>query len=184
MAKRKVDVVVVCEDSQHAAFARRFLVKQGYQSRRIRVEPHPHQRGAADQAVREQYIGALRTYRSRMAAHDVVIVIDGDRFGVDGRLRQLERACRSSGIEDRRSNERVAVFVPTWRIETWLAYLDGEEVDEARRTYPELPRPRECRRHVAGLDKMCRHGRLRPPAPPSLVAACDEYSNRLKESST
>lgn len=183
MAKRKVDVVVVCEDTQHAAFARRFLAAQGYQRRRVRVEPHAQGRGAADQTVREQYLSALRTYRSRMAAHDVIVVIDGDRLGVSGRLRQFEEACKEAGIESRSSTERVAVFVPTWRIETWLAYLDGEEVDERVRTYPRLARPRDCKSHVAELDEMCRRGSLRDPAPASLVAACDEYNTRIRESS-
>lgn len=183
MAKRRADAVVVCEDSHHAAFARRFLMKQGYHRRRIRVEPHPHGRGAADQTVRQQYIRALRTYRARMVAHDVFVVIDGDRFGVSGRLRQLEAACRDAGIEDRASNEKVAVFVPTWCIETWLAYLDGEEVDESVKTYPSLSPPRKCKRHVNELDKMCRQGRLRNPAPDSLAAACHEYNTRIRESS-
>ena len=72
------------------------------------------------------------------------------------------------------------VFIPTWNIETWFAYLDGATVDEARSDYPRLTRERECQRHVDALTGMCRAGALRQPSPPSLGRACDEYRTRLE----
>jgi hypothetical protein len=71
-------------------------------------------------------------------------------------------------------------FIPTWNIETWLAYLDGAEVDEGRSDYPRLDRERECQRHVEKLIQMCDAGKLREPSPLSLDAACSEYRTRLR----
>ena len=73
------------------------------------------------------------------------------------------------------------MFIPTWNIETWFAYLDGGAVDEARSDYPRLPRERDCQRHVTVLADMCRAGALRQPCPPSLDRTCDEYRVRLME---
>lgn len=108
-------------------------------------------------------------------------MMDGDRYGVGGRLGQLDEACHAGGIDVRTPGERVAVFIPTWNVETWFAYLDSATVDEARPDYPRLPRERDCQRHVAALADMCRAGALRQPCPPSLDMACDEYRARLVE---
>ena len=103
-------------------------------------------------------------------------MVDGDQAGVDDRLADLDAACREQGIPIRQPAEDVFVFVPTWRIESWFAYLDGDAIDEERRDYPRLRRESDCQRHVDTLTRMCREGRLREPAPPSLSAACAEYA--------
>jgi hypothetical protein len=106
-------------------------------------------------------------------------MLDGDAAGVAARIAALNAACRAVGVQPRQNDDRVAVFVPTWRIETWLAYLDGDTVDEPNQNYPELRRERDCKRHVQVLVEMCHNGRLRDPAPSSLESACDEYRSRL-----
>lgn len=106
-------------------------------------------------------------------------MLDGDRQGVDARCRELDEACDAAKVERRRSDERVAIFVPTWNIETWLAYLDGQRVDEQRNDYPRFEEAGDCQRHVDELHKMCRACQLRLPAPDSLVRACEEYRTRL-----
>lgn len=106
-------------------------------------------------------------------------MIDGDNRGVEGRIAQLLQACQDNQVASPEQCERVAIFVPTSNIETWIAYLGGESIDEAKRDYPRLPRERDCRQHVGNLVEMCRENRLRDPAPVSLVAACDQYRNRL-----
>lgn len=107
-------------------------------------------------------------------------MLDGDAVGLEERLRSLDESCRERRVEPRRDDDRVAVFVPTWNIETWLAYLAGEErIDETRRNYPRLERPSDCQRHVDALVGMCRAGALKKPAPPALQAARREYRERL-----
>lgn len=43
---RRVQLVLLCEDNQHEAFARRFLNAMGWETRAMRVEKAPGGRGA------------------------------------------------------------------------------------------------------------------------------------------
>ena len=121
----------------------------------------------AEQFVREQFVRELQEYRGRrnQVACALAVMIDGDNAGVGQRRATLDDACREAGIEPRQNGESVAVFVPTWNIETWIAYLNGGNVDEGRRNYPRLARERECRAQVNNLVGMRRQHDLRPPAP-------------------
>jgi len=131
--------------------------------------------------VRERYPDELRAYRSRkgLVKQALIVMMDGDRWGVRERLAQLDAACRKAEVQPRDAEEHVAIFVPTWRIETWFAYLEGENVDELNRGYPKLVRTGDCQKHVQALAKMCDAGDLRATAPPSLKTACGEFHSRL-----
>ena len=174
---RNVQIVLLCEDAQHESFGRRFLEKDGWTIRHIRVERAPKGLGSAEQFVRKRFPDELKAYRRRKHRVSValIVMVDGDNHGVDQRVDELDTACRERDIACRNSGEHVLVFVPTWRIETWLAYLGGEAVDEEKHDYPRLPRPRECQPHVDSLAAMCRSRALREPAPSSLAIACTEY---------
>lgn len=130
--------------------------------------------GAGDQFVRDNYPAYLDAVRKRNGI--LVVMIDGDNDSIEERMKQLDDACTQKGVSLRKDSDPVAIFVPKRKIETWLAYLDGERVNEMD-TYPRLERERECRRHVEVLEQMCSRGKLRTPAPESLEAACREYNN-------
>jgi hypothetical protein len=53
------------------------------------------------------------------------VVIDGDNLGVANRKRELDEERLAQGLVARSSTEPVAIFVPTWSIETWLVELCG-----------------------------------------------------------
>ena len=171
---RRVQFVLLCEDTQHEAFLRRFLRHLGLSSHMLRVERAPAGRGAGEQYVRERFVRELAFLRRRHARHALAVMIDGDAAGHDGRLKALEEACRRARVAPRQDDEPVLILVPTRSIETWLAYLEGESVDE-NTPYPKLDRARECAPQVEILWKMCRAESLRHPAPASLRAACEEY---------
>jgi len=87
----------------------------------------------------------------------------------------LKAACSEAGVPFRTAEERVALAIPRRNIETWLAYLRGEEVNETD-AYPKYDDESECRNEVAKLDEMCRKQKLEPdPPPPSLVIGCQEF---------
>lgn len=156
---------------------RRFFKKKGWRQP-FRVVRAPGGAGSAEQFVRKQFVEQLQEYRGprNTVAWALAVMLDGDNAGVGQRLEALDDACRDAGIEPRQSGECVAVFVPTWNIETWLAYLNGDDnVDEGRRDYPSLEREKECRAQVNSLIDMCLRQGLRPPAPPSMRAASREY---------
>ena len=183
---RNVQVVLLCEDSQHETFGRRFLKKMGWSNRQLRVLKAPRGHSSAEQFVRKRFPQELEEHRRRRSRISTVLIVilDGDDRGVDQRVAELDNACRQRSIPCRNPGEHVLVFVPTWRIETWIAYLEGETVDEGKRDYPRLSRPRDCQPHVDRLAEMCRSDRLREPAPSSLVAACTEYGRYRRWSGT
>ena len=87
----------------------------------------------------------------------------------------LKAACSEAGVPFRTAEERVALAIPRRNIETWLAYLRGEEVNETD-AYPKYDDESECRNEVAKLDEMCRKQKREPdPPPPSLVIGCQEF---------
>ena len=177
---RKVQVVILCEDTQHESFLLRFLERMGWPRRGMRVEKAPPGEGSAEQFIRKRFPLELEAHRSRPVRQALVVMWDGDNQGLAARLRTLDQACTDHQINPRAANERVAVFVPTWNLESWLAYLDGETIDEGRSNYPRLSRPRECRQQVEVLAEMCDRNKLRNPAPDSLERACLEYGTRLR----
>lgn len=175
---RNANIVILCEDGQHEAFIRRFLERRGFERRKFRVEKAPPGQGSAEQFVRERYPHEVGYYRSRKHRVDqgLVVMIDADR---KDRGAQLQTALAEAQVPDRAADERIAIFAPARNIETWLAWLDGHEVNEDD-AYPRLANARDCQRHVEALATMCDSDTLRQPTPPSLQAACSEYTRRLR----
>jgi hypothetical protein len=180
---RNVNIVILCEDRQHEAFARRFLAQAGSSFRIQRVEVSPKGRGSGEHFVRARFAKELAYYRERKhrVGQALIVVIDADGRTVAERVEQVENTAAEAGQEPRSADERVAVFVPARNIETWIAYLGGQSIDEDRaQPYPRLEHQRDCQTHVERLFGMCQQGTLRKPSPPSLDAACREFQSRMQ----
>lgn len=139
MTSRTVNMVILCEDRQHEAFARRFLRKAGIAARDLRVEISPQGRGSAEQFVRDRYLKELRYYRSRShrVQQALLVIIDADGREVAARIGQVEEEAVATPDGGRRDDERVAICVPARNIETWFAYLDGQDGNDED-NYPRL----------------------------------------------
>lgn len=169
-----VSLVLLCEDKQTDSFVRRFLRHRRFGSRDIRTLSLPNSRQSGEQWVRERYSEELKAIRARRQAY-LIVVTDADSGSTEDRRRQLEAECDNNGVPRRSDDDPVLIFVPRRNIETWFAYLDGTDVDEDV-SYPKLGRQRDCERHARWLHNMCHEEqRLREPAPPSLLEACEEY---------
>ena len=171
-----VKIVLLCEDSQTESFVRNFLKHRRFKERDFEIRKSPTGSGAGEQWVSKQYPKELKAIRSKRDAY-LIVVIDADTGSVDERHKQLETACSKEGIppRDHRKDSNVLHIIPRRNIETWLAYLDGENVDESI-PYPKLGSPGDCREHAESLYEMChRDQNLREPVPPSLREACNEY---------
>jgi hypothetical protein len=178
MSREGVHAVVLCEDTQTECFIRRFLLRQGWNRHKIRWKTLPAGEGSGLVWVRENFVKELNAYRSRNPRMDTCLIIaaDADNLTVEQRIQTFRKASVEAGISFRQEGEKVAFIVPRRNIETWLAYLRGEPVNEtdACRKYEDES---DCQPQVAVLDEMCRKGVLKPePAPPSLVSACLEFS--------
>jgi hypothetical protein len=180
MSIRRVKIVLLSEDSQHEAFARRFLEGMRWNMRELRVEKSPTARGSAAQWVKETFPAELRIYRQRRqrAASGLIAMIDADAGEVQDRISEFEAACGATQIPFRTDGETVAIAVPKRNIETWIHYLNGRQVNE-QDDYPKLDRERGCKPAVNNLVHLCQSTGLTDSAPQSLAVACDEYRGRI-----
>jgi len=168
-------IILLCEDSQTDVFVRRFLRHRRIRGRDITTYPLPAGQQSGEQWVRERYPRQLKAIRRRSGVC-LITVIDADTLSASERRDQLQAECESQGIPPAQPDDPVLVFVPRRNLETWLAYLEGKEVNE-RDSYPKLKREGDCARHANELVRMCRkEQRLREPAPRSLHEACEEYA--------
>ena len=181
MSIRRVKIVLLCEDSQHEAFIRRFLRGMGWNIRELRVEKSPLASGSAEQWVREEFPNELSIYRQRKAraASALIAMIDADSKGVQDRISELENECKSKQLPFRTDDEAVAIAVPKRNIETWIYFLNGEQVNEDT-AYSKLHRERGCKPAVDKLVKLCTSTGLAVDAPSALAKACDEYNIRIR----
>lgn len=176
MSSGSAQTVILCEDVQTQCFVRRLLIRQGWNRRQIRTQPVPNGQRDGKQWVRERLPVELKAYRSRIgrAATCLIAASDADEMTVDQRIKTFESACNEAGVPFRQKGEHVAFIIPRRNIETWLAYLRSEGVNETD-TYPKYQNESECREQVTRLDKMCRQNKLDPEPPPSLEHACEEF---------
>lgn len=154
--------------------ARYFLQKRGFK-KPFRVNICPKGTQSGEQYVRQNYPIEVKAYRSQSSYRSVclVVIIDADTHQVVDRLNQLNEALEDDSQERRQDSEKIALFVPKRNIETWLHYIQGEEVDEEN-NYPKLPRESDCKPFVEKFADRCSRG-LDEDAPPSLQTACGEW---------
>ncbi len=89
MSRRKVQLVLLCEDRQHEAFLRRFLELDGWHARSFRVERNAKP-GSGEQWVRVRYPDELRKLRATPhISKGLIVCIDEDTRGAGRREEQL-----------------------------------------------------------------------------------------------
>jgi hypothetical protein len=176
MSRRKVNLIILCEDIQQSAFARRYLAKRGFAQNRIRVRQCPSGSGAGEQFVRRQLIQEVKEHRRKSSYQReiaLVIIIDADTSSVEERLRQINDGLEQAGLEKIGPDEQIAVFIPKRNIETWIRFATDQDVNEDI-PYPKLRKARSCKHEVdLYVNRVCRNG-IPENAPSSLVHACEE----------
>jgi hypothetical protein len=126
-------VRIVCEDRLTERFLTR--VCQHQKLGVLRVDVAPSGKGAASAWIRRRYPEFVKLHRSKNYQKNLclLVAIDGDNEGVSIRKLELAQELVSTGVEVRKPDELIAVFVPAWSIETWFASLvDGKAYDENR----------------------------------------------------
>ncbi|HWN66139.1 MAG TPA: hypothetical protein VNM90_00800 [Haliangium sp.] len=124
----------MCEGVEDYEFARRALVRMGWNKRQIEPRICPRGKGSGEQYVRERYPHELRAQRARQGVI-LLVVTDADRYEVSERLRQLDEALKGAGQPRRGRDEQVTIWIPRRHLETWIYfYAHGGPVDESSRT--------------------------------------------------
>ncbi|MDI1428814.1 hypothetical protein [Polyangium sorediatum] len=182
-----VQAIVLCEDLQGWVFARRMLLAMGYENGRIRLSRYKYPAkgggGSGEQHVRERYPDELRAYRPRAARTKTTLVVltDADKLTVPQRRKTLEDALEKKALAPRGPEERVALLVPKWEIETWIHFfLDGTTVDEDRKDYPKYEdHEADAAPAAETFGQHARQATTPAQAPPSLVTGLIEARRAL-----
>ncbi len=119
------------EDPEHERLALELARRLGLNKRPVNVTIAPSGEGAASAFVLKRYAREVRATTRRRPAERVAILvmIDGDNFGVSRRKQQLDDALRDAGEPPRAPQEPIVILVPTWSIETWLLPPSPEVVE-------------------------------------------------------
>lgn len=176
MSSKRVDTIILCEGDQDEAFLRRLIERVSPSGQSPRVEKSPKARGSGESWVIRRFPHELKALR-RATAHRsarLVVMVDGDGGTHQSRRMRIEDECLRAGVDPPAADEPVFILVPCRNIETWIAYLGGQAVDEIA-TYPRLQDKKDCKVQVAALAEMCQLRKLRPPAPAALEAGCRAY---------
>lgn len=180
MSKRKADAVILCEDKQHESYFKR-LLKQTKRFDYVRISPYPKKgMGSGEAYVRAEFPSEVRDQRRRPSVR-LLVAMDADNRTVEQSYREL-----LDQLDKQRSkDERIAVFIPKWEIETWIEYLlHGGPVDEERSDYPKLRgRESECHPAADRLFEIVRgfaQDGLPDDCPPSLRRAITDECPRLR----
>lgn len=138
---------ILCEDHAHRTFAERLAKHLGLGEREMRIDVSPAARGSAASYVVAEFAAAVKRWRSARHGNEkigLLVVIDGDKDGVVRRRNELANQLRDHGVEPLAPADPVAIIVPTWHIETWIAWLCGHRPIDVQTRYNG--------RDAAGLD--------------------------------
>jgi len=186
MMSKASQVIVLCEDKLQEVVVCRFLKKGwGLTNRQVRIVPQPHGEGSGEKHVRNTYPSELNAYRTRKkkAKTILIAVIDADKGTVAEHNMELEKACHLKGVTPRHKDDAVMHLIPRRHIETWLAYLDGQSVNENdsyKPSYEFKHRESDCSELVYGFVHKCKNNTRIQNPPQSLNSACKEFSERVR----
>jgi len=180
-------ITILCEDKLQDVFVSRFLKKCGVKQRSCVVVPYPAGgKGSAEQHVRQRYAKELKALRSRAASTILIVVIDADTKTVQTRHEELNSEATSAGLAVRQDGEQIVHAIPKRHVETWLAYLDGgnvNESDEYKQRYAFKNRESDAHPLIDNLADHCRNRTDLTDAPDSLARTCREY-DRIRDALT
>ena len=174
-------IIVLCEDKAHEVFVKRFLKKGwGVKPRAIRVLSYPNGKGSGKKHVVDNISSEAEALRKRHASTILLVIQDADELSVDQVKSNLDAQLPSP----RDNNERIAYIIPKWHIQTWIAYLDGVNVDEANKNtyknkYGKISELKDAHPLIDSLADNCREKLQLESPPDSLVATCEEF-NRIR----
>jgi hypothetical protein len=170
-------IIVLCEDKAHEVFVTRFL-KKGWnvKPRAIRVPPYPNGKGSGKKYVEDNIFLEVEALRRRHASTVLLVVKDADEHTVE----QVRGNLDAKVEPHRTADEPIAYIIPKWHIQTWIAYLNGDHVDEGdkatyKNTYGKISESKDAHSFIDKLADDCRGNRELESPPDSLVAACEEF---------
>ena len=176
----KAQVVILCEDTVHYHFARKYFELLGFKGK-ITGKHNPRGRsvGSGAEYVKDNYEKEIKAFHSKVNHLDYVLVVIIDDDTKDNAKNLYKKYTPST-------NEAILIFSPVRNIESWFYYIDtsyfhAEDKDNQGKiadykSQYKGSKPTEFAKKLK--NEICTNG-LPQNAPPSLHHACSEL-NRLK----
>ena len=109
---RKSQILLLFEDKRQEVFAYRFLLKMGWIGRQIRIRSAKPGKGSAEQYVRNRFPKELAEHRRRSVSQVLIVMLDGDKRGIRGRMAELDDACKNVEMEPRARKSKFSYSYP------------------------------------------------------------------------
>lgn len=176
MSKRRVRGVILCEDRRQSNLVRRYLKKAGLarNAREFRDKPSPS--GDAKNFIRQEYPKEIKELISKEDQRDLVliVVIDADTHTVKDRFAWLHAKLENGELKAKSQQNRIFVLVPKRNVETWIWFLNGNNVNETD-DYKRNVKTKHCTHAVEELVELRKRGwSFSEGTPSSLIAGCAE----------
>lgn len=166
-------VFILCEDTVHYHFAKKYFELLGINSRKIMGKHNPKGRSVGSGAVyvKEHYKEEVDVFHSKVNHLNYVLVVIVDDDTKDN-IKNLYQIYKPS------VTEKILIFSPKRNVESWFYYIDGNSIDENEdyKKHYKNAKPTEYAKKLK--NEICVNG-LPENAPSSLHHACDELK-RLK----
>jgi hypothetical protein len=115
------ELIVLFEDSAHESLARQILTRcYGFTPAKVR-----YIRCTDCTGVERALPGEVQRLRTRnyQKGRALLIIIDADEYGVEGRKRRLDKILKDAGQNPRDTGERIAYVVPRLEAENWYLHF-------------------------------------------------------------
>ena len=165
--------VVLCEDEQQYAFANHFLKQMATPELRQCYKVL----GPGHQGVRAKLTKEVASIRKQGSAAALLAIIDADGHSIEARRRYAQELLDDG--QQLAVADPIAILVAERNIETWIHWLENNDVDTATRYPKRKGRERECRPAVNKLKAACDKNNLPHDAPASILDACKEFDRVL-----
>ncbi|NOQ34589.1 MAG: hypothetical protein GQ569_01675 [Methylococcaceae bacterium] len=161
-------IFILCEDTNHYHFARKYFELLGFNKRKIysRHNPKRISVGSGAKYVENNYLQQIKAFKSKANHLDciLIVIIDDDTKNLIQNLYQLYTPS---------ANEKILIFSPKRNIESWFHYIEGNLIDETedyKKNYRDA-KPTEFAKKLK--NKICIND-LAKDTPSSLHHACKE----------
>jgi len=172
----KAQVFILCEDTVHYHFARKYFELLGFSNRKIKGKFNPKGRsvGSGAEYVKANYENEVKAFRSKVNHLDyiLVVIIDDDTKNNAKHLYQKHLPS---------VDESILIFSPIRNIESWFHYIETGDInvevkdDQTKvmdyKSHYKNAKPTEFAKKLK--NEICSNG-LPKNAPASLRCACNE----------
>jgi hypothetical protein len=181
------NVVILCEDDGQYYFAKAYLSKLGYNPRQISPRKlklkFKESGGSGEDYVRKQYIEEVNKFRKEKHQKNqcLVVMIDGDQDKFENTELGLinKRKHVLNAISPRNTDEKIAIFVPTYNIESWVKYIENYDTIKFDEDYKHKVTLKHSKAAIKLHKEICTKNKLPDNMPLSLKDACQEL-HRIK----